>query len=718
MCSTAPVEPPRKRVRTGCLTCRARHRKCDEAKPVCESCRSRTLECQWTVNGKFSESNSRYLSPAGHFSVVPSLCDNEIMIVDEGSKFDETSLRHRQSVGSYTKQQAATETFQSLDRSTVASRVRLPSSMLSPANSSSSTGSDGMSWRTLSQTTMSGTMEAQGEQHRCSDNRSNSHSESPTLGRASLGSILNDSSATSSSINECGANDVDAVSMSHSKVGVVRDISPPETTIALQADIGTGLNAGGIGPPRSSIPISQIIGSNLVSTQESGSNLAVAERPEFILSESPESVTLSAADELSEPRYAMDYSAYHNLQDALRDYMLSSAKSVASNPGSHATIADIISGSSAGQNEGMPSGSTISDSETARLLRNYVDEVASWLDMFDNQRYFAVYLPHMALKSKALYYSLLAISSRQLERVDPKYPSDVTLELYQQSIQYLLPTVQSKSIETIAACVVLCCLEMMSSSPQNWRRHLEGCAALFSSAGINGFCGGLGQALFWCFARMDLSCAVIGEESTIVKISDWIPPGESLEVARDLFKRKPYDMYANYAVFLCSRVTNLIASDCQITGDSYDVEWQKLWNELRIWFDERPVEMKPILSFNEQSAEPFPTILYGNGPAISGNQLYNTACILLMENKPRSIKISKGSPSMLWHAKQICAISLSNTNHGCWNNALQPLWIAGKLMSHQSEHIAILELLDHIETITGWAMKWRGEDLRELWEMQ
>lgn len=77
----------------------------------------------------------------------------------------------------------------------------------------------------------------------------------------------------------------------------------------------------------------------------------------------------------------------------------------------------------------------------------------------------------------------------------------------------------------VASCVVLCVLEMMScklhtdtdllrptypvsitdlclGSPKMWRRHLDGSASLILSLGINGFSGGLEQALFWCFARM------------------------------------------------------------------------------------------------------------------------------------------------------------------------------------------------------------------------
>lgn len=35
------------RVRTGCLTCRRRKKKCDEAKPVCRGCERNRFECKW-----------------------------------------------------------------------------------------------------------------------------------------------------------------------------------------------------------------------------------------------------------------------------------------------------------------------------------------------------------------------------------------------------------------------------------------------------------------------------------------------------------------------------------------------------------------------------------------------------------------------------------------------------------------------------------------------
>lgn len=56
-----------------------------------------------------------------------------------------------------------------------------------------------------------------------------------------------------------------------------------------------------------------------------------------------------------------------------------------------------------------------------------------------------------------------------------------------------------------------------------------------------------------------------------------------------------------------------------------------------------------------------------------------------------------------------------NVHSGCWTNALQPLWIAGKVMSHYSEHAAIIETLMRIEREIGWATAWRVEDLKEFW---
>ncbi len=122
--------------------------------------------------------------------------------------------------------------------------------------------------------------------------------------------------------------------------------------------------------------------------------------------------------------------------------------------------------------------------------------------MFDSDRAFGMQVPSIARASPALLYSVLALSARQMERKeDPKSTFD-SLELYQEAIRLLAPLLQNRDLSIIPICVILCCLEMMSASAQDWRRHLEGCAALFKTFGVHGFSGGLLQAVFWCYARM------------------------------------------------------------------------------------------------------------------------------------------------------------------------------------------------------------------------
>lgn len=51
-----PAPPPvakSRRVRTGCLTCRERHLKCDEAVPDCLNCRKSSRECKRGVRLNF-----------------------------------------------------------------------------------------------------------------------------------------------------------------------------------------------------------------------------------------------------------------------------------------------------------------------------------------------------------------------------------------------------------------------------------------------------------------------------------------------------------------------------------------------------------------------------------------------------------------------------------------------------------------------------------------
>lgn len=66
--SDATQDSKPKRTRTGCLTCRERHLKCDETKPTCHNCSKSQRDCNWGKKLNFldttCESNA-YLIPQG-----------------------------------------------------------------------------------------------------------------------------------------------------------------------------------------------------------------------------------------------------------------------------------------------------------------------------------------------------------------------------------------------------------------------------------------------------------------------------------------------------------------------------------------------------------------------------------------------------------------------------------------------------------------------------
>ncbi|KAH8194016.1 hypothetical protein TruAng_011819 [Truncatella angustata] len=215
--------------------------------------------------------------------------------------------------------------------------------------------------------------------------------------------------------------------------------------------------------------------------------------------------------------------------------------------------------------------------EEHELWRNWVDEIAPWLDKFDNRRHFGHFLPTLAQEHSHLRFAMLALSARQLERKHPER-SLKSLDLYQEAIHQLVPQLQTRSTTVVTSCVVLCVLEMMSCAPEMWRQHLDGCASLIESSGINGLSGGSEQAVFWCFARMDLCGALISDERTIIPIKRWLPsPTLTINVA-SISTNFGYDMYANYVVHLCAQVMDLFISD--LGSLEYTQKWTEMFTEI------------------------------------------------------------------------------------------------------------------------------------------
>lgn len=369
-------------------------------------------------------------------------------------------------------------------------------------------------------------------------------------------------------------------------------------------------------------------------------------------------------------------------------------------------------------------------------LKNWITECAPYLDKFDEARHFGVHVPILAQRSPTLFYAILAFSARQTERkacLDKAYDS---LELYQESIRLLGPCLQAKDPNVLVTVCILAVMELMSVSPRDWRRHVEGCAALFESFNVTGLSGGHLQAVFWCYARMELCGAIIsnGAESTVLPLEKWVPPmPDTTPQERDLLIRNLFcekgsvspDMHANWAVYLCAKTCDL---SCRRTrhlelGERLNdtrpfvEQWSTLWDELQYWLETRPPAMLPIKTTGIGGGQIFPEILFAHWAAISGNQLYHAACVMMLDMKPSEKIVPAAKPhfSSIWHARRVCGISLTNPHSGNLINAIQPLYIAGKLLSHHSEHVEVARLFKIVEETTGWGALWRLKDLERAW---
>lgn len=373
-----------------------------------------------------------------------------------------------------------------------------------------------------------------------------------------------------------------------------------------------------------------------------------------------------------------------------------------------------------------------------KYIGNWIAECAPHLDKFDGGRYFSLIVPSIAKRSPAIFYALLTFSAKQserkLQRGECYYDS---LEFYQASIELLAVELQRQDPASLVTSCILACMEFMSASPSDWRRHIKGCTALMESFNANGFSGGLFQAVFWCFARMDVCGAIMSEgaESTALHINKWISPSalrpnECREAAiRELFYRESRgntEMNANWAVYLCAKACDLefrrnkfLERDQSDTLESqlFENQWIQLWDDLNHWLEQRSTGMLPLRTSQSKNGQGFPEIFFMQWPAIFGNQLYHTACIIMLEMRLSARLKLPCTPqsSSSWHARGICGIALTNPHGGSLVNAIQPLYMAGKFLTHSNQHLILARLFKLIDQTTGWSTMGRLRDLEQFW---
>ncbi|KGO66312.1 Transcription factor, fungi [Penicillium expansum] len=107
-----------------------------------------------------------------------------------------------------------------------------------------------------------------------------------------------------------------------------------------------------------------------------------------------------------------------------------------------------------------------------------------------------------------------------------------------------------------------------------------------------------------------------------------------------------------------------------------------------------------------EKLRPENSVLVAHGAGLFGNQLYNTAMLVLLNNRPRTARIAdfhSVAMSPLWHAQRICSIALHNDSREFWDPyILASFLLAARWMTHESQQHEVVHAFDRIRTVSGW----------------
>ncbi|RAO67426.1 uncharacterized protein BHQ10_003438 [Talaromyces amestolkiae] len=239
-------------------------------------------------------------------------------------------------------------------------------------------------------------------------------------------------------------------------------------------------------------------------------------------------------------------------------------------------------------------------------------------------------------------------------------------------------------------------------------------------------------AIYWLFLRLELSSA-LANDATIQFPLPLSLPWEPLDIFPETMDSLAgltwrLSNYAHRPLMILGQTMQLISKDggggFALPGANHIDSWKHLINELERWRKQRPEEFRPIMELPSSSVEPdssFPTILFTNGAGIFGNQLYHTAMLLLLLDKPRTVRLNYLPPfvlSPLWHAQCICSISLNDDRRECWDPCLLASFLfAAKRMTHEIQQQDILHGLNRIQSLTGWDIREHVVDLQQKWSL-
>ncbi|KAK3988212.1 putative transcription factor [Cladorrhinum sp. PSN332] len=209
---------------------------------------------------------------------------------------------------------------------------------------------------------------------------------------------------------------------------------------------------------------------------------------------------------------------------------------------------------------------------------------------------------------------------------------------------------------------------------------------------------------------------------------------DSLVATEELWTQRIFYIMAKVVNFRATipRFQEPSPHDEQVRLQSRFAEWNRLKALLDAWNYNCPRSMQSFgYSLERSTRSVFPNIWLIKRTSTTARIFYQTCMTLLPQLNPMSSSSSSSSLSSSQnaeteenlsltrhHARQVCGMVAHTTDRGVASVAIRALAVAGAVLDDPREQEEVLSILDRIHDETGWKLTKVHEELKKAWRAQ
>ncbi|KAB8203802.1 hypothetical protein BDV34DRAFT_127537 [Aspergillus parasiticus] len=353
----------------------------------------------------------------------------------------------------------------------------------------------------------------------------------------------------------------------------------------------------------------------------------------------------------------------------------------------------------------------------ALLMRNFTEEMASWVDVADVKRHFELEVPRRALHNPILRYAIFALSSRHLSRTRGGGETEA-LHYHTGCLQHLISALsgsEEADDEILASAAILRLFEEMDA--EDCQRQLSANTRLLNSIPDFRFSGGLREATAWLCLRQDIYVSLITQQPLRTNLAKF--------ASSVVFHEDDDFAWANRMVFLLAKV--LSYAFCEGPFATTDDTWRSIDEEVDGWEMNKPSSFNPIHSVprGRENDHRLPQNWMLSAIHVLGLQYYHIAKIILalstqstVSNAYEHLERGRTIERCVTHHLLI-VLGLAESNIKAENalfTARHCLSVWGSVLRHRLDQDAATAILTTTERITGWSTTWLVASLEEKWD--